>query len=300
MSENKKVFFIVNKYSGTGYRDSIEGKIIAKSIAGGWAPAIEFTSGRGHATELARSAAANGFGKVFAVGGDGTVNEVARGLMGTQASLGILPNGSGNGLARHLGIPMRFESALSLIPSQRSVLMDVMMINDRLSVNVSGIGFDGHVASQFGSNGKRGLSGYAKLVLKEYRSFNEFFVRAIINGEVISSKCFIVAIANASQFGNNARIAPMASVCDNTLDVCMIPKVPVLKAMGLVTRLFNGTFSGSRHVTTRTGQKIELFLDRPVAYHVDGEAQGQCDEFRINILPQAMKVIVPEGDNRKL
>lgn len=296
MSENKKVFFIVNKSSGTDYRDSIEGTIIAKSIASGWEPAIEFTRHRGHATELATAAAADGFERVFAVGGDGTVNEVAQALMGTNVSLGILPKGSGNGLARHLGIPMRFTSALSLIHSTRSVQMDVMMINDRVSVNVSGIGFDGHVASRFGRNGKRGLPGYVKLVMKEFRSFNEFSGRAVIDGAGVPLTSFIVAIANSSQFGNNARVAPLASICDHQLNVCMIRKVPILQAAGLVSRLFNGTFSGSRHVTTRTAQKIELFLDRPVAYHIDGEPQEERDEFRINVVPGAIKVIVPEGE----
>src|SRR5688500_15924662 len=110
MSENKKVFFIVNKYSGTGYKDSIEGRILSTCADLSIEPAIEFTQEKGHATELAREAVKDGFQRVFAVGGDGTVNETAQGLMGSNAALGILPKGSGNGLARHLGISTRFGS----------------------------------------------------------------------------------------------------------------------------------------------------------------------------------------------
>jgi diacylglycerol kinase (ATP) len=300
MSESKKVFFIVNKYSGTGYRDSIEGRIIEQSIADGMEPTVAFTRGQGHATELARAAVAEGFDRVFAVGGDGTVNEVARGLVGSQTALGILPKGSGNGLARHLGIPIHFGAALSIIGSRMFVRMDGMMINSHLSVNVSGIGFDGHVASRFGRNGKRGLAGYAMQVLKEFTSFGEFSGRAIIDGVEFPLSSFIIAIANASQFGNNARVAPLASICDHQLDVCMIRKVSVFRAIWLVNKLFNGTFGGSRHVTTYQCQKIELFLERRVAYHIDGEPQEESNAFTINVLPELLKVIVPEGKENKV
>jgi diacylglycerol kinase (ATP) len=293
MSENKKVFFIVNKYSGTGYRDAIENKIISACISAGIEPAIDFTRQRGHATELTRAAIKNGFTKIFAVGGDGTVNEVAQGLIGTPAILGILPKGSGNGLARHLGIPMRFTSALDLIASTRTVRMDTISINGLLSINVSGIGFDGHVAARFGNNGRRGLHGYATLVLKEFRSFQEFGGRALIDGEEIQLHSFIVAVANASQFGNNARVAPHASVCDGVLDLCMIRKVSAIKAIGLVNRLFNGSISKSTQVVIRKGRKIALQLERAVDYHIDGEPQGTADEFKIEVMPSSLTVILP-------
>src|SRR5689334_8156918 len=141
MSENKKVFFIVNKYSGRGYRDSLEGRIISACADAGIEAAIDFTRERGHATELAMKAVNDGFTRVFAVGGDGTVNEVAQGLINSNAALGILPKGSGNGLARHLGISMRLASALSLIDSNKTINMDTLIVNGRLSVNVSGIVF---------------------------------------------------------------------------------------------------------------------------------------------------------------
>jgi len=173
MNENKKVFFIINRFSGTGYQDSIEGRIIDACSSVNYECTIEHTRDRGHATELAQTAVAEKFDMVFAVGGDGTVNEVAQGLVGSNVSMGILPKGSGNGLARHLGVPMKFSDALKLMNSNQVINMDTMSINGKLSVNVSGIGFDGHVAGLFGKNGKRGLAGYTKLVLKEFMSYKE-------------------------------------------------------------------------------------------------------------------------------
>ena len=295
MSENKKVFFIVNKYSGTGYRDSIEGRILATCASLSLEPAIEFTREKGHATELAREAIKNGFERVFAVGGDGTVNETAQGLLGSNAALGILPKGSGNGLARHLGIPTRFGSALPLIHSTKMIRMDTVMINNMLSVNVSGIGFDGHVASRFGKNGKRGLLGYAWVVLKEFSAFQEFSGSAIIDGEHIKIKSFIVAIANSSQFGNNATIAPFASVCDAELDLCLIKKPPLLQTIGLIKKIFTGTIGTSPLVTIRKIKALQLKLKDSVYFHVDGEPHPATAEFNITVLPGSLNVIVPEG-----
>src|SRR5689334_6174292 len=126
MNESKKVFFIVNKFSGAGYKDSLEGRIISHCSTLGIEPSIEFTRERGHATELARTAINEGFQRIFAVGGDGTVNEVAQALVNTRASLGILPKGSGNGLARHLRIPMKFAEALPLVSSSKTMHIDAV------------------------------------------------------------------------------------------------------------------------------------------------------------------------------
>lgn len=294
MSENKKVFFIVNKFSGTGYRDSIEGRIITACAAMKLEATIEFTRERGHATELAQSAVEKGFDQVFAVGGDGTVNETARGLLHSRAALGILPKGSGNGLARHLGISTRFSTALSLIGNGRVITMDSALINNILSVNVAGIGFDGHVAAMFGRNGKRGLFGYASLVLKEFSGFREFSGRAVIDGNDTEVQSFIVAVANSSQFGNNATIAPYASVCDGQLDLCLIRKAPFVRTLGLVAKIFNGRIDTSPLVTIRKMKALQLSLASAVHFHVDGEPYPRTKEFNVRIVPASLNVIVPD------
>ncbi len=174
MSKLKNALFIINKYSGGGYRPEVEGRIIEQCEKLNIESTIEFTQSRGHATELAKSAVDQKLDYVFAVGGDGTVNEVARGLLGSRVAMGILPKGSGNGLARHLTIPMSFRKSLEILSFHREQMIDTLSVNGKLSVNVSGIGFDGHVAGLFANKAKRGLVGYAKLVLKEFMDFQIF------------------------------------------------------------------------------------------------------------------------------
>ncbi len=294
MSENNKVFFIINKYSGASYRPDVEGRIITACGQLDLECAIEFTQERGHATELARQAVEQNFRTVFAVGGDGTVNEVAQGIVNTRATMGILPKGSGNGLARHLNIPMNFIKSLATLSSQQTVTMDTVLVNGRLSVNVAGIGFDGHVASLFGKNGKRGLIGYGMLVIKEFQGFQEFRVEMEVDGQRFHKSAFVLAFANASQFGNNAKVAPHASVCDQRIDVCLIKKVPFVQVIGFAQKMFNGTLDRSAFVEIIQAMKIELHFDRPMAYHIDGEAMEPLRRFSIEVQPTSLKMLVPE------
>jgi len=295
MGENKKVFFIINKYSGTGFRPEVEGRIIDRCSELGLECTIEFTQSRGHATELARQAVKENFKIAFAMGGDGTVNEVAQGLVHTSTIMGILPKGSGNGLARHLKIPLQFKHALELLANHQVISMDTFTVNDHLSVNVSGIGFDGHIAGLFGKNGTRGLMGYVKLVAKEFTRFKEFPVEAMIDGNLFRSSAFILAIANASQFGNNARVAPSASVCDQQLDICSLKKVPFSQAIGFGIKMFSGNIDKSSFVEMRKGQKMNIEFSSPMPYHIDGEPLPPSSSFNIVIQPSSLRMLIPDG-----
>ena len=295
MGENKKVFFIINKYSGTGFRPEVEGRIIDRCSQLGYECTIEFTQSRGHATELARQAVKENFKIAFAMGGDGTMNEVAQGLVHSDTIMGILPKGSGNGLARHLKIPLEFKNALELLANHQVISMDTFTVNDHLSVNVSGIGFDGHIAGLFGKNGKRGLLGYVKLVMKEFSSFKEFPVELIIDGKTVRSNAFILAIANASQFGNNARVAPAASVSDQQLDICSIQKVPFSQAIGFAGKMFSGNIDKSSFVEMWKGQKIEMNFPSPMPYHIDGEPLPPAAAFKIILQPSSLRMLTPSG-----
>jgi YegS/Rv2252/BmrU family lipid kinase len=294
MSESKKVFFIINKFSGGGYKPSVEGKIITVCGKLNIECAIEFTQGRGHASELAREASQKGFDTVFAVGGDGTVNEVAQGLVHTNTPMSIIPKGSGNGLARHLGIPMNFIRSLSMIKSTNVISMDTFLVNNKLSVNVSGIGFDGHVASMFGKDGKRGFIGYSKLVLNEFKSFREFDSHFTINGDEYPRKAFMISLANSSQFGNNARVAPHASVCDHLIDVSIIKKISFLESIGFGYQMFTGQLHHSRLVEIKQAKSLHLKLARPMAYHIDGEGMSPSKEFQITIQPSSLRMVIPQ------
>jgi YegS/Rv2252/BmrU family lipid kinase len=299
MSENKKVLFIINRFSGGVYRPSIEGRIIDFCALKKIECSIEFTQARGHAIELARNASqSNEFTAVFAVGGDGTVNEVAQGLVGTKTPMGILPNGSGNGLARHLQLPMDFKRSLELIGSQEIIDMDTFLVNGVLSVNVSGVGFDGHVASLFGKNGMRGFFGYSKLVIKEFLSFHEFDFEARLDDKKVSKKSFIVALANSSQFGNNAKVAPQASVCDEWLDVCFVRKVPILQSIGFGYNMFTGQLNKSQHVEIVKAKQIQLSFSKPMAFHIDGETQSAASTLDVKIQPASLRMLVIDNHQK--
>lgn len=293
MSENKKVFFIINKYSGAGFREALEGRIIDYCARQIWECTLEFTQQRGHATELARQAVARTFDLVVAVGGDGTVNEVAQGLMGSTVPLAIIPKGSGNGLARHLGISMSFVNSLEGLADMQQISMDTIDINGRLSVNVSGIGFDGHVAGLFGKDGKRGLAGYTRLTLREFIRFKEFEGQVMVDGHSTTTKNFLIAIANSSQFGNNARIAPHASVCDGHMDVSFVKKVPFTHALGFARNLFTGRLDRSRFVTMQKAKHVQLHFEKAIPYHIDGEPHEPKSNFTIAMQPGTLKVMVP-------
>lgn len=292
-NEVNKVLFIINKYAGTGYVTTLEQKIISTCARHNAECTIEFTARRGHATELAR-AAVNKYDLVAAVGGDGTMNEVAQGLLHTDTPMGIIPRGSGNGLARHLHIPLSVEGATESLFHSRRIPMDTFTINGKLSLNVSGIGFDAHVAHLFGKGGKRGLAGYVRTTLREYFQFNEFEINAFSEKVNIINESFVVAIANSSQYGNNARIAPHASVCDGKLNITFLKKVPLYR-IDLVLALFGGTVDTSRLCKTMETESIRFGVNHPVAFHADGEPVGRDTVFDVSVLPGSLNIFVPAG-----
>lgn len=289
----EKVFFIINKYSGKGFQSAIEGQIIDACNAHHIEATLEYTQRRGHATELANEAVERGFNRIFARGGDGTVNEVARALVHSPAALGILPAGSGNGLARHLRIPLNLHGALHQLDQYKVIEMDTLLINGSLSVNVSGFGFDAHVAHEFGKNGQRGLTGYARLVLGDFMSYDEFEVDAIIDGVPTRQRAFMVAIANASQFGHNALVAPEASVSDGVLDLCFIRKVPFTEAAPFIAKMFRGNIRRSRFATLMKARQFSAVLASPQPLHLDGEPSPPSNRFDVQIQPGSLRMIVP-------
>ncbi len=296
----QSILFIINKYSGTGFRADVEGKIIDTCAQAGKECEIQYTQHRGHATELAQQAARNGFPLVFAMGGDGTINETARGLIQSQTALGILPKGSGNGLARHLGIPLAFPHALKVVSHHRIETIDSFRVNGHLSVNVSGIGFDGHVASLFGHRSKRGLIGYTKLVLQEYRTFREFDITLQGDGHTLTRSAFVVALANSSQFGNNVRVAPLASVQDQLIDVCVVRKMPLRDAPFFLTRLFNGTAHQSAYTETISAQQITIGTREALPFHVDGEPLPPQKTWEVVVQPRSLRVVLPALSQKKI
>lgn len=294
MSEVKNVLFIVNKYAGAGYQPQVEGRMLTACAKFDVECTIEFTSGPGHATDLAKEGSKKNFDIVVAVGGDGTLNEVARGLLNSKTPMGIIPKGSGNGLARHLGISMKMDKALEQLLTGKVVQMDTFRLNGKLSLNVSGIGFDGHIANLFAKKKRRGFWTYARLVTLHYITYKEFTAKLELEDHAFATHAaFMIAIANASQYGNNARVAPQASITNNSLQTAILKKVPAQRGFRFAYQMFTGKLKTGKDYTCLTMNNGLIKVDQPTAYHVDGEPCGHATEFKIEILPHSLKMITP-------
>jgi YegS/Rv2252/BmrU family lipid kinase len=292
MNEGKKLLFIINKYSGVGYQPQLEGRIVDACKAYDIGCTIEFTSGPGHATELA-NAGKEKFDSVIAVGGDGTVNEVARGLVHSGTPMGILPKGSGNGLARHIGISMNFANALQQLLSGVVIRMDTFLLNNRLSVNVSGIGFDGHIANLFSTGTKRGFYGYVKLTTREYFTINEFPVQLELENQLHHHHAFMIAVANSAQYGNNAWISPYSSIADKKLQLVIVKKIPLYKGLAFGYSMFRRQLVNNSVYRSIDIENGVLKTPQPVAFHIDGEPCGHASQFEIKLQPESLKMIIP-------
>ena len=253
---------------------------------------IRLTEFAGHAVELARTAAAEGFAVVAAVGGDGTVNEVGRGLLGTDTALGIVPQGSGNGLARHLKVPLALPAALRRLAAPDFSRMDVGVMNGHPFFCTAGLGFDAHVSQHFAQAGSRGLSTYLRVTLREYRRFRPVPVRVDLDGRVQETDCYVLAFANASQYGNNAYIAPRADLRDGLLDVCLIDALPVCRALKVSLGMALGNLPQSKAAEYFRVPRGTVTARAPIGFHVDGDYLGHASDFAVELLPLALAVAV--------
>ena len=287
-----KTCFILNPTAGPNRRHDMPALIARHFGALGGAYEIRLTECAGHAIELARQAAAEGFEVVAAVGGDGTVNEVGRGLLGTAAALGIVPQGSGNGLARHLKVPLGLPAALRRLAAPIFSRMDVGMINGHPFFCTAGLGFDAHVSQHFALAGSRGLSTYLRVTLYEYRRYRPVAVHVNLNGQQITTGCYVLAFANASQYGNNVYIAPHADLRDGLLDVCLIDELPPLRAFRVSLAMALGNLPQSKAADYFRVPRGRVVAESPIGFHVDGDYLGHATEFAVELLPLALAVAV--------
>ncbi len=280
-----------------GYQTAIEGRILDTCEKNDTKCTIEYTQRRGHAISLANEASKNGFDYVVAVGGDGTINEVARGLLNSDTPMGILPRGSGNGLARHLGISVTLTDAIDNLFHHKVMKIDTLSINDKLSLNVSGIGFDGHVANLFANKKIRGLLGYVRITVKEYFQFPEFEAEVSVDNKTVVRKSFIIAVANSSQYGNNIKIAPLASVRDGILHLTIMKKIPLYR-FDYILSFLKGSFTNSKMFEILEGKEVKIKTSQAVPYHIDGEPCGLNNSFNVQLRPASLSVLVPDGQRQ--
>ncbi|MET3540207.1 YegS/Rv2252/BmrU family lipid kinase [Pontibacter aydingkolensis] len=289
------VRFIINPTSGTKSRIDVADRIEQLLNHSKYKHEVVYTDYAGHAPKLAKEAADKGYDMVVAVGGDGTVNEVARGLLYSETALGVLPKGSGNGLARHLKIPMGLDAAIKTLNNGHIITIDSCSINDHPFFTTAGIGFDAYISSVFAGNKKRGLKTYVELVMKEVMNYKHMPVKAKINDNAFETDCYVMAFANAAQYGNNAYIAPLADIEDGLLDVCLVRKLDLVKALHLsycmLTKQLANADSAEYFKTTH----VKVNTDTPIMYHADGEFIGEATEFDVHINPLSLRVLVPAG-----
>lgn len=248
-----------------------------------------FTEYVGHATEIAQRAVVEGVQIVVAIGGDGTVNEVGKGLIDSETILGIVPIGSGNGLARHLKIPLKIEKAIHFAINQPFVKIDVCFLNDIPFFCTAGVGFDADVAQEFSKQPSRGLKSYAKMALKSFRTFKPENYRF---DNQVDKTAFAITFANAAQYGNNAMISPKSKIDDGLIERVILKPFPFGAAPIIGIRLFRGTLPNSRYIEMESREEFLLLSRKNLLVHYDGEPlQMDTNEIKITIKKQSLKVI---------
>lgn len=249
-----------------------------------------------HATELARQAIVDGCEVIVAIGGDGTINEVASALVDSQATLGLIPCGSGNGLGRHLGIPkpnhIAFDTLLKGVPR----LIDTGIANGKAFFNVMGLGFDAEISERFAKLTRRGFSAYIRTTLSAWRGYQPQQVAIRDSNRNIESTAFILSVANSDQFGNNCYIAPGAKVDDGLLDLTVLKPVNILQAIPLGIRLFAARLDGSPHAQRMRDKEFTIERKQDGLIHTDGEPFHTDATVTVSVLPRSLRVLVPRVD----
>jgi diacylglycerol kinase (ATP) len=287
-----KYLFILNPISGS--KNSTQN--IIEAIDEEFAPTdhpYEFacTTHTGDARIIASSAAEEGFDCVVAAGGDGTINEVASGLVGKKSYLGIIPLGSGNGIARSLKIPLKLKPAIRMLLNPTYTEIDIGQVNDHFFVGICGLGFDASIGKKFQDFGKRGRLPYFLIGFREYFLYQEQEYTLTINGQQVPIRPLFVAIANTPQYGVGALIAPRASPRDGFLDVCILPRVSLLRAAPLLWNLFRGTIDTAPEYGYYRGKEIKITHGSgPCIIHTDGEPHVMPAELNIRIIEKALTV----------
>ena len=292
---------IVNPVSGPrNNAERLSAEIVRKIEAAGHTVTAKMTEKAGDGGLFATEALHKGYDAVIACGGDGTVNEVGVALLGTKMPLGIIPNGSGNGLARELRIPMAPDKAVEVLLRNETMRIDTCTCNGEPFFITCGIGFDGKVTEAFSKSEGRGVVNYISGSVSSYMDYVAGEYKVTIDGRDHSTKAFLVAVGNASQYGNNAYIAPHASMDDGLLDVTIIKDFPKDEAGVVAFQLFSGDLEENRYTELYEGRDIRISAETPMVYHIDGEPRPATKELHVKVVPDNLTVFVGrEADREK-
>ena len=298
MTDKKKMIVVVNPKSGSQGKKAILKWIEERMDRSIFDYSIVYTQYAGHATQLSAAAAKEHVDVVVAVGGDGTVNEIARSLVHTQTALGIIPCGSGNGLARHLHIPMEPKAAIELINRNFQLSIDYGKINNIPFFCTCGVGFDAFVSLKFADSKKRGLLTYLENTLHESLNYQPETYEIENEEGTMKYKAFLIACGNASQYGNNAYITPQASLTDGLMDVTIMEPFTVLDVPALSFQLFNKTIDQNNRIKTMRARKIKIHRSQAGVVHFDGDPLMAGRELEVEIIPQGLRVIASEKKDK--
>jgi diacylglycerol kinase (ATP) len=296
----KRILFIINPMSGVASKAGIPEAIDAYLDHDLYEYSIMETKYAGHAASLARDASEEGVDVVTAVGGDGTVNEVARGIVHTSTVLGIIPCGSGNGLARHLLLPLNVRKCIEIINRCEVHALDYGIINEYPFFCTCGMGFDAFVSQKFAEAGKRGPITYAQKILEEGTKYKPETYDVDADGISTSYKAFLISCANASQYGNNAYIAPQASMSDGFLDVVIMEPFDILDAPQIAIDMFSKTLDMSSKIKSFRTRHLHIRRAHPGVIHYDGDPVMTGADIDVRIEAKGINIIVnPDGDKRQ-
>ena len=278
------ILFIVNPISGYGSKVRVVSRLNKKDCR------VVYTEYAGHAEQLAREAEEK---IIVAVGGDGTVNEVARGLIGSDKILGIIPRGSGDGLALHLGLSHDLNKSIRTIENGKTQNLDAATVNGRYFFSVCGVGLDAIISERFAKSGKRGLPSYIEQAIHSWKDHVAERYEIEIDGEKKIHDAVMVTVGNSNQWGNGARVTPLADSSDGILDITVIEDFKDIEIPMLAYRLMTGTVNMAKNIHCYKGQKIRIIREKSGPAHADGEWFEADRILEIQIIEHALKVIVP-------
>lgn len=298
MNTKKRVTFIVNPISGTQNKKGVTEKIKKYANNEKFDISIIPTQYAGHATEIAAQCAADGVDIVVAVGGDGTINETARALVHSNTVLGIIPCGSGNGLARHLRIPMDVQKAIEIINQCVVETIDYGKINDIPFFCTCGVGFDAFISMKFAQAGKRGISTYIENTLREGLRYEPETYEIENEDGSMKYEAFLITCANASQYGNNFYIAPKASLCDGLMDVIIMEPFTMLDAPAISFQMINGTIDQNSKIKTLRCKRLKIHRSKPGVIHFDGDPVMAEADLMVEIIEKGLQVIIGSQEDK--
>lgn len=301
MDTRRKLLAVINPISGTANKQYIPETITEVMDESKWDVMIRFTQRPGHATDLAKQAIKQGYYGVLAIGGDGTINEVAAALRDSDTALGIIPNGSGNGLARHLNIPIDVKRALEEINNDRIEQFDYCMANQHPFFCTCGVGFDAHVSAKFAESKKRGPMTYLKNTLVEYLRYRSEEYSIETADQVLTERAFVIACGNASQYGNNAFITPNASMQDGLIDVTLIQPFTPLDTAVLGILLFTKHIDQDTNIQSFRTPSLTIHRPKAGVMHIDGEPMMMEADIEVKCVHNGIKIFLPKdgGENKK-